>query len=81
MAILKNSLFFDSRLPNSLLAEEIKIANYLRYRLSVKFRFQKNEVISEEICAKRKENLTHVKVFERIAYMEIAKKKIINSDT
>lgn len=76
--MIKDSLLVDSKLLLEFWAETIDTANYLQNCLSIKS--QRRELIPEESWIEKKQDISHLKVFDSIVSVVISKKKRHKSD-
>lgn len=70
---MKDSLLLDSGLPLDFWAEAMDTANYLQNRLPTKS--WRRELIPEEAWTRKKQDISHLRVFGSLASIEIPKEK------
>ena len=77
--IIKDSLFMDSGLPNDFWAEAMETFNYLHNRLLTRSKSY-GELIPEEAWTNRRQNLSHIRIFGSLVFVDISHKKKSKSD-
>ena len=76
---MKDSMLFDSRLPNGFWADAMETANYLRNKLPTKSR-NHGEMIPEESWTSRRQDLRHIRIFGSLALCNIPEEKRSKAD-
>ena len=76
---MKDVMLIDSRLPNDFWAKAIETANYLRNRLPTRSRSH-GKLISEETWIDKRQNFSHIRIFESLILANIPDKKRSKSD-
>ena len=76
---IKDSLLIDSGFPNAFWIEAMETSNYLRNRLPTKSRSH-GELIPKEAWTNRRQNLSHICIFDSLVLFDILHKKRSKSD-